>query len=158
MSREVHDKFVEIKIHTAKCDNCNKHNTTIIFRCQTCGQQCCTPCWQRKGGDDRHRLNDGDQGFTGVGEVVGRRKRKSVIVHGRRRVRRRTAMTAEDGGDEDDEEENGEGYAEAIATSKGNGQNKNPGETAKNSRQSFGKSTETERIAANCKKNPKQEV
>ena len=107
MPGDVHDKFVEIKIHTAKCDNCNKHNTAIIFRCQTCGQQCCTPCWQRKGGDDKHKLNGGnDQGFTLEGEVLGR-KRKSTVVSGGRRVRKKIVMIDENGDDENDEDDNG---------------------------------------------------
>ncbi|KAI4256666.1 MAG: hypothetical protein LQ352_001984 [Teloschistes flavicans] len=54
----VHDTFDPITIHTAKCDICNKHNTSTMFRCTKCGRQCCTPCWDRKGGDGRHNLHN----------------------------------------------------------------------------------------------------
>lgn len=158
MSREVHDKFVEIKIHTAKCDNCNKHNTAIIFRCQTCGQQCCTPCWQRNGGDDRHKLNGGDQGFTVAGEVLGRRKRESARMNASRRVRRRMTVTDDDGDDANDEDDNGEGCAEVIATSENKAQIENPGETAKESRHRFMKATQTEPTAASSKRIPEKEL
>ncbi len=60
-----HSTFIPIKIHTAKCDTCNKHNTQTMFRCADCGQQCCTPCWLKKGGDGTHILNAGDKGWTG---------------------------------------------------------------------------------------------
>lgn len=159
MSREVHDKFVEIKIHTAKCDNCNKHNTAIIFRCQTCGQQCCTPCWQRKGGDDKHRLNGGDQGFAVPSEVLGRRKRESAIVSKKKRARRLTARKDEDDGDDNYEDDNGEGYAEAIATRENKARNENSRESGTKSRNRFGKSTETEMSpTASGKQVPEKEV
>ncbi|KAI4199630.1 MAG: hypothetical protein LQ350_004505 [Teloschistes chrysophthalmus] len=57
----VHDTFDPITIHTAKCDLCNKHNTSTMFRCTKCGRQCCTPCWDRKGGDGRHSLHNNKQ-------------------------------------------------------------------------------------------------
>ena len=52
-----HSTFTEIKIHTAKCDICNKHNALTMYRCVDCGQQCCTPCLIGKGGDGIHVLN-----------------------------------------------------------------------------------------------------
>ncbi|KAL6714485.1 hypothetical protein ACLMJK_007909 [Lecanora helva] len=55
----LHQTFKEIKVHTAKCDECNKHNAASIYRCIDCGQQCCTPCWDKKGGDGKHILNAG---------------------------------------------------------------------------------------------------
>ncbi|KAL9029991.1 MAG: hypothetical protein Q9196_001839 [Gyalolechia fulgens] len=56
----VHDTFREITIHTAKCDICNKHNTSKMYRCEKCGRQCCSPCWEKKGGDGRHQLHNKD--------------------------------------------------------------------------------------------------
>ncbi|KAL8940844.1 MAG: hypothetical protein Q9216_002596 [Gyalolechia sp. 2 TL-2023] len=56
----VHDTFREITIHTAKCDICNKHNTSKMYRCEKCGRQCCSPCWEKKGGDGRHQLHSKD--------------------------------------------------------------------------------------------------
>ena len=55
----MHTTFKEIKIHTAKCDECNKHNAATIYRCLDCSQQCCTPCWDKKGGDGTHLINTG---------------------------------------------------------------------------------------------------
>lgn len=55
----MHTTFKEIKVHTAKCDECNKHNSLTIYRCVDCGQQCCTPCWNKKGGDGKHFIADG---------------------------------------------------------------------------------------------------
>lgn len=49
-----HTRFVTVTIHTAKCDICNKHNTSILRRCATCGWQICTPCWDARGGDGSH--------------------------------------------------------------------------------------------------------
>ncbi|KAJ9293924.1 hypothetical protein DTO271G3_7300 [Paecilomyces variotii] len=49
-----HTRFVTVTIHTAKCDICNRHNTSILRRCATCGWQICTPCWDARGGDGRH--------------------------------------------------------------------------------------------------------
>ncbi|KAL8702904.1 MAG: hypothetical protein Q9201_003910 [Fulgogasparrea decipioides] len=58
MRGAVHDTFVQVTIHTAKCDVCNKHNTSTMYRCIKCGYQRCTPCWERKGGDGRHQLHN----------------------------------------------------------------------------------------------------
>lgn len=52
-----HETFKEIKIHTAKCDECDKHNAHTIYRCLDCSLQCCTPCWEKKGGDGKHVIN-----------------------------------------------------------------------------------------------------
>lgn len=54
----MHRTFKEIKIHTAKCDQCNKHNTATIYRCEDCSEQCCTPCWNQQGDDGKHLLNN----------------------------------------------------------------------------------------------------
>lgn len=53
----MHKTFKEIKIHTAKCDQCNKHNSATIYRCEECSEQCCTPCWNQQGDDGKHLLN-----------------------------------------------------------------------------------------------------
>ena len=65
MPSTMHTNFIQVMVHTAKCDTCDNHNTLIIYRCADCGIQCCTPCWQRRGGDDNHVLNGGDRGWTG---------------------------------------------------------------------------------------------
>ncbi|KAL9023938.1 MAG: hypothetical protein Q9180_008053, partial [Flavoplaca navasiana] len=90
MRGAVHTEFETITIHTAKCDLCNRHNTSEMFRCTKCGRHCCKPCWDSKGGDGRHTVHDqGRLAYTGpkaeplppvlreVGKVDGRRKGKS---------------------------------------------------------------------------------
>lgn len=42
---DLHSHWEEIKIHTAKCDKCNEHNKSIMYRCTDgCSRQLCTPC------------------------------------------------------------------------------------------------------------------
>ncbi|KAI4097756.1 MAG: hypothetical protein LQ344_000028 [Seirophora lacunosa] len=56
----LHDTFLEITVHTAKCDSCNGNNKSIMYRCVKCGRQQCNPCWAKKGGDGRHVLHNED--------------------------------------------------------------------------------------------------
>lgn len=49
-----HTTFKAVKIHTAKCDVCNHHNTDILTRCIDCGWQICTPCLNDRAGDTSH--------------------------------------------------------------------------------------------------------
>ncbi|KAL8736814.1 MAG: hypothetical protein Q9166_000180 [cf. Caloplaca sp. 2 TL-2023] len=66
MRGALHTEFETITIHTAKCDLCNKHNTSQMFRCVKCGRQCCKPCWDSKGGDGRHQLHNKEKlAYTG---------------------------------------------------------------------------------------------
>ena len=66
MRGAVHTEFETITIHTAKCDLCNRHNTSEMFRCTKCGRHCCKPCWDSKGGDGRHTVHDqGRLAYTG---------------------------------------------------------------------------------------------
>ncbi|EFE40523.1 hypothetical protein TRV_04756 [Trichophyton verrucosum HKI 0517] len=53
-SQGPHTIFKPIKIHTAKCDVCNKHNKSTLQRCIDCGWQICTPCWNARGGNGAH--------------------------------------------------------------------------------------------------------
>ena len=105
-----HTNFMEIKIHTAKCDTCNKHNTSTMYRCQDCGQQCCTPCWMRKGGDGTHILNAGDKGWTGEkaqitavprGKRAPRKPSESKVTKSQRQQRNRRVVVV----DEEDQDE-----------------------------------------------------
>ena len=59
----MHTSFKDIKIHTAKCDTCNKHNTSVMKQCTDCGQNFCTLCWLARGSDGTHMLNSGDIGY-----------------------------------------------------------------------------------------------
>ncbi|KAI4169745.1 MAG: hypothetical protein LQ343_005486 [Gyalolechia ehrenbergii] len=37
-----------------------------MYRCEKCGRQCCSPCWEKKGGDGRHQLhNKGNLTYKG---------------------------------------------------------------------------------------------
>ena len=114
MSNQTHTTFIQIKIHTAKCDTCNKHNTLTMFRCVDCGQQCCTPCWLRKGGDGTHVLNAGDKGWTGERaqmvsmprkERAQQRKPSENRVVKRQATRHRNRYVIADEEDEEQEEE-----------------------------------------------------
>ena len=59
----IHDTFIEIKIHTAKCDECGKHNIDTVYRCEICSKQLCIPCRHIKGGDATHYMHEGDKGW-----------------------------------------------------------------------------------------------
>ena len=53
-----HSHWEEIKIHTAKCDKCDKHNKSIMYRCTDgCSRQICTPCKQADPQNGRHRMH-----------------------------------------------------------------------------------------------------
>lgn len=69
----LHKAFKEIKIHTAKCDQCNKHNSATIYRCEDCSEQCCTPCWNLQGADGKHLLNHAQTVIIPPSEVKKRR-------------------------------------------------------------------------------------
>ena len=58
MSR-LHTNFVEVKVHTAKCDSCEKHNKGTLYRCTECGQQVCSFCWTVLSGDKTHVYGSG---------------------------------------------------------------------------------------------------
>ena len=60
----VHTEFKDIQIHTAKCDVCNKHNTSVMKQCTLCAKNFCTSCWLACGEDGTHMLNSGDKGYV----------------------------------------------------------------------------------------------
>lgn len=62
-SQGPHTIFKPIKIHTAKCDVCNKHNKAILQRCIDCGWQICTLCWNARG---RNGTHGSTRKFTGA--------------------------------------------------------------------------------------------
>lgn len=59
MAGRIHDQFEEVHIHTAKCDICENHNKSILYRCLECSLSICTPCNQKDSGDGRHYMNGG---------------------------------------------------------------------------------------------------
>ena len=54
----LHTTFVEVRVHTAKCDSCDRHNKLTLYRCTECGQHVCSLCW-RKSGDGTHVFGGG---------------------------------------------------------------------------------------------------
>ncbi|KAL9636834.1 MAG: hypothetical protein Q9164_002582 [Protoblastenia rupestris] len=49
-SKELHKHtFRETKVYRAKCDYCQEHNDSVIYRCQECRQQKCKSCYHSKG-------------------------------------------------------------------------------------------------------------
>ena len=53
-SPRLHTAFMEVKVHTAKCDSCDKHNKLTLYRCTECGQHVCSLCWNKKLADGTH--------------------------------------------------------------------------------------------------------
>lgn len=64
-SSQPHTNFVEIMIHTAKCDTCEKHNKRTVYRCTECGQHVCSQCWKNSG-DGTHVFGGGSQDASGL--------------------------------------------------------------------------------------------
>ncbi|KAE8135808.1 hypothetical protein BDV38DRAFT_294247 [Aspergillus pseudotamarii] len=50
-------EFEELATHTAKCDICNKRNSSGMSRCLTCGWQTCYPCTIARGYFRTHHVN-----------------------------------------------------------------------------------------------------
>ena len=55
-----HTDFMEVRVHTAKCDSCEKHNKLTLYRCMECGQHVCSSCWN-KSGDRIHVFGGGSR-------------------------------------------------------------------------------------------------
>ena len=106
MSPQLHTDFVEVKVHTAKCDSCDKHNKLTMYRCVDCGQHVCSLCWNRKSGDRNHVFRSGVRAAPalnvnhvfGDDEVDGERNNNEK--KGRARARGRRVISDDD--DDDD--------------------------------------------------------
>ena len=59
-SPQPHTDFIEVRVHTAKCDTCDKHNKLTLYRCMDCGQHVCSLCWD-KSGDGSHVFGGGSR-------------------------------------------------------------------------------------------------
>jgi hypothetical protein len=46
--------FETVTIHTAKCDVCSHHNTSILYRCLTCGWSVCKNCFNTATDEGSH--------------------------------------------------------------------------------------------------------
>ena len=65
MLPRLHTDFVEVQVHTAKCDLCEKNNKLTLFRCTECGQHVCSMCWNKQSGDGTHVFSGGLAGAAG---------------------------------------------------------------------------------------------
>ncbi|KAI9893980.1 MAG: hypothetical protein M1814_004750 [Vezdaea aestivalis] len=57
--QEQHTEFSLVKVHTAKCDLCNKKNKSAMLRCTRCSRQICRTCLVEHGGDASHSSQEG---------------------------------------------------------------------------------------------------
>ncbi|KAF2124030.1 hypothetical protein P153DRAFT_435636 [Dothidotthia symphoricarpi CBS 119687] len=77
--------FATVKVHTAKCSECDKRNMDTMRRCPGCTFQVCKPCYDRRQREGRNLAHGNMQGpatpMTGGGaSIVKRRKPASVVV------------------------------------------------------------------------------
>ena len=72
MAPKVHYSWNIVKIHTAKCDLCNKHNTDICYRCVECSKTICRSCKSLgKSPDNSHALPGvNNEQLRKCGEIV----------------------------------------------------------------------------------------
>ena len=103
----LHNTFTDVYIHTAKCDLCNKHNKSILYRCADCGWHICTPCRRDKGGDGTHVVHGGDRGWQGQEAPVQAQGSEEVRTTNGRSARtktwRRRRLIVEEDGEEEEE-------------------------------------------------------
>src|SRR5690349_13329134 len=67
MEDEEHTVFSPVYIHTAKCDNCEGRNTSVLQRCGICAAQLCYRCML---GGGTHKLNS-ELDWTDYGAQAG---------------------------------------------------------------------------------------
>ena len=106
MSPRLHTEFVEVHIHTAKCDSCDKHNKLTLYRCTECGQHVCSLCWNKKSGDRTHVFGGGyrDEPEVHANHVVEDDKLaggKANETKRRASTRRRVHVISDDEDDDD---------------------------------------------------------
>ena len=101
MSPQLHTVFVQVQVHTAKCDLCENHNKLTLYRCTECGQHVCSVCWKKQSRDGIHVFNGGVAGGAELSadhavdddEMGGERDGES---RGRTRTRRRARVISDD--------------------------------------------------------------
>ena len=81
-----HNNFIEVVIHTAKCDHCDQHNKDKIYRCRDCGQQICTPCVRLSDNVDGQHIIDATSNITPASPIIrgrgGNKKRERKVSEG----------------------------------------------------------------------------
>jgi hypothetical protein len=55
-----HNAWLAIFTHTAKCDGCQNHNTSVFQRCNRCNKQYCQPCFVTGKADTSNHIVDLD--------------------------------------------------------------------------------------------------
>ena len=106
-SSRPHANFKKVKVHTAKCDSCEKNNKLTLYRCMECGQHVCSLCW-RKSGDGTHVFGGGspDASKLNSSDVIVNDKGDGKKGHenaNRTRGRRRVRVIISDDDDDDDD-------------------------------------------------------
>ena len=105
-SPQAHTDFIEVKVHTAKCDSCEKNNKLTLYRCMECGQHTCSLCW-KKSGDKNHVFGDRCRiapelpSNSNVIEIGDRDGEKGHVNTGTTRPRRRVHVISDDDDDDD---------------------------------------------------------
>ena len=99
-----HTDFMEVRVHTAKCDSCEKNNKLTLYRCMECGQHVCSSCW-KKSGDRNHVFGGGSRNAPkfATNNVIENGSGGSKKGHedaGTTRIRRRVHVISDD--DDDD--------------------------------------------------------
>ena len=102
-----HTDFMEVRVHTAKCDSCEKHNKLTLYRCMECGQHVCSSCW-KKSGDRTHVFGGGSRNAPklatdNVIENGSEDSKKGRENAGTTRTRRRVHVISDDDDEEDDD-------------------------------------------------------
>jgi hypothetical protein len=123
MAQPPHKTFQEVVVHTAKCEECNKHNKAIMYRCTDCGHQFCTPCWVQTGGLGTHsKASDATQRPTILPYVKVNQKKvvkkKSQPVMRPTRKKKNVISDDEEEVDEDGNDRDGEMRDETPAVEK----------------------------------------
>ena len=100
-----HTDFMEVRVHTAKCDVCEKHNKLTLYRCMECGQHVCSSCWN-KSGDRTHVYGGGSRNAPKLptnnvietGRSDGKKEHENADTT---RTRRRKHVISDDEDDDD---------------------------------------------------------
>lgn len=107
-SSQPHTDFVEVMIHTAKCDTCEKHNKLTVYRCMECGQHVCSQCW-KKSGDGTHVFGGGSHDASGLNRSKMNKTdsgdgKKGHENASKTRARKRVHVIGDDDDDDDDDD------------------------------------------------------
>ena len=93
-------EFTEVRVHTAKCDSCDKHNKLTMYRCLKTGQHVCSLCWKKSrdrmhvfGGGSFKELDMNSNTANGNKSADGEKRREDAT---RTRTRKRVPIISDD--------------------------------------------------------------